>query len=56
MLTSSRSRKELILEKKFVLIKAEYIRHDEGVVTLKLVDGFGNAEVVADKDKLIPAK
>jgi hypothetical protein len=51
------SQGEPLLEKNdIVLIKARYVRQAEGVLTLKLIDGFGNAEVVAHIDSIKPTK
>ncbi|MDD5301460.1 MAG: hypothetical protein PHS14_00010 [Elusimicrobia bacterium] len=40
----------------YVLVKARVIRRDEGVITVKLEDGFGNAEAVFHKDAIVPAQ
>lgn len=42
---------EAPLEQKIITVRATVVREQEGVLTVRLEDGFGRAEVVVHKDK-----
>lgn len=59
MITTEPQGENLLENDEYVMVKAKVVRRNEredSVVTVKLVDGFGNAECVVHKDFTSPAK